>query len=88
MIDKLNQILSSEGSERKKLVKEFQEQIWDERTNLDNPVFDILSELAYDLDFYEPDENLRSEDGSYYSDDKLEVEIASALKKLEAAGDV
>lgn len=86
MIEKLKQIIASDGIERKKLIEEFQEEIWNGEAKPDNPTSDILSELAYDLDFYEPDEKLRSEDFSYYGDERLKAEIASALKKLEAVG--
>lgn len=49
--------------DRKRLVAKFQELVWsDENAN------EILSELAYDLDFYEPNEALRKEAPSYYGD--------------------
>lgn len=47
--------------DRKQLISEFQELIWsDENANA------ILSGLAYDLDFYEPKEELRKEAPNYY----------------------
>ncbi len=59
------------------LIKKFQELIWnDENAN------EILSELAYDLDFYEPNEEWRKEDPSYYGDVQLEALIKQALHKL------
>lgn len=62
---------------RERLIFEFQELIWnDENAN------EILSGLAYDLDFYEPNEELRKEDPSYYGDDRLE-EVKSAIQKLQ-----
>ena len=82
MIDKLKQIIVSDGVERKKLIEEFQQEIWNE-SNPDDPASEILSELAYDLDFYEPDETLRCENFNYYGDEKLRAELTSALKKLE-----
>ena len=55
---------------RKQLIKEFQEFVWNgENTN------EILSELAYDLDFYEPNKKWEKEDINYFGDDKLEEEI-------------
>jgi hypothetical protein len=63
---------------RKQLISEFQELIWnDENAN------ELLSELAYDLDFYEPNEEWRKEDSGYYGDEKLENEIKSAIQKLK-----
>lgn len=88
MIEKLKQIIASDGVERKKLIEEFQEKIWNDESNPDNPASEILSELAYDLDFYEPNEKLRSEDFSYYGDERLREEITSALRKLEAVGNL
>ena len=76
----LQQILRDK-SNRKQLIKEFQQQVW-HNEDLGN---EILSELAYDLDFYEPDSALRAEDASYYGDDKLEQEIKSVLKKLKGS---
>lgn len=62
----------------KRLISEFQELIWnDENAN------EILPELAYDLDFYEPNEEWRKEDPSYYGDDRLEVVIKTAIQKLQ-----
>ena len=72
----LNQILFDK-KHRTALIKEFQELIWnDENANM------ILSELAYDLDFYEPSEELRNQDKSYFGDERLEAEIRSAIQKL------
>lgn len=62
------------------LIDEFQQQIWD-----DQNANEILSELAYDLDFYEPNEKLRRESESYYGDDKLEELLNSAIQKLKAS---
>jgi hypothetical protein len=62
---------------RKNLISEFQELIWNDKN-----ANEILSELAYDLDFYEPDEELRKEDSSYYGDNRLEEEIKLAIRKL------
>lgn len=68
LLDKIN---------RMKLINEFQELIWNESSPNE-----ILSELAYDLDFYEPDPELRKEDSSYYGDERLEEEIKSTLYKI------
>jgi len=63
---------------RSVLIKEFQELIWN-----DNNPNEILSELAYDLDFYEPNEEWRKQDISYYGDERLEEEIKSVIKKIK-----
>ena len=47
-----------------------------------SPQWDIFGDLAYDLDFYEPDPVARAEDSSYYGDERLKEEIQMALEKL------
>jgi hypothetical protein len=76
----LEQILQDKEN-RVILIKKFQEEIW----NNDN-ANEILSDLAYDLDFYEPNEGWRKESSSYYGDERLEQEIKLALEKLKLKG--
>lgn len=65
-------------SQRKQLIAEFQQMIWsDENAN------EILSELAYDLDFYEEDIQIRNEDKSYFGEERLKKEIIAVLEKLK-----
>jgi uncharacterized protein YcaQ len=54
----------SDKLNRKRLISEFQEFIW----NAEN-ANEILTELAYQLDFYEPNETERREDPSYFGDE-------------------
>ena len=69
---------------RSTLIKEFQERIWNGKDyEHDKNINEILSELAYDLDFYEPNEEWRKESLSYYGEDRLKEEIKSALGKIE-----
>jgi hypothetical protein len=76
---KILERILKEKQNRGDLIKEFQELVWkDENAN------EILSELAFDLDFYEPDESWRSEDPSYYGDERLEEEIIKVLDKLKS----
>jgi hypothetical protein len=82
----LEDIILSESSERATLISEFQNLVWSERgkrygTNAE--IDEILNNLAYDLDFYEPNATWRKESPSYYGDVRLEQEIRSALQKLE-----
>ena len=68
---------------RMKFIKEFQEKVWDASEDMTmSPQWDTLTELAYDLDFYEPDPVLRAEDHSYYGEERLIKEIQTALEKL------
>lgn len=80
MIDILRQILDNK-LQRMQLIQQFQDVIWD--WDGSGPYFDILSTLAYDLDYYEPDAGFRKESPSFYGDDRLEEEIKQALRQLE-----
>jgi hypothetical protein len=64
-------------SNRQKLISEFQEMVWSSEVH-----DDLQSQLAYDLDFYEPDEVLRAEDGSFYGDVELEMLLKEFLEKV------
>jgi hypothetical protein len=71
---------------RSALVRNFQNEIWlneEQELGEDNPDFLILSELAYDLDYYEPNSKLRQEDSSFFDDEVLFREIKSALNTIK-----
>lgn len=77
-----------QADKRKQLIAEFQQRVWDAPEDLTaTQEWEILRDLAYDLDFYEPDANVRAEDASYYGDERVEREIKTALKKLESSED-
>lgn len=73
----LEKILTDKAN-RKLLICEFQELVWN-----DENASELLSELAYDLDFYEPNEEWRKEDPSYYGEERLEQEIITVIQKLQ-----
>jgi hypothetical protein len=50
------------------------------------PAWDVLSDLALDLGYYEPDPERRREARQYYGDAQLENEIRSALTELRTLG--
>lgn len=65
------------------LIKEFQLSIWNlQNAEPDAPEFVILSELALDLDYYEPDPVIRRETSEYYDEERLKREITNSLEKL------
>jgi hypothetical protein len=82
IIENLHKILSEREPVRMELIKSFQNEVWEDESIKDEALNEILSELAYDLDFYEPKEEWRKEDPSYYGDDRLEKEIKMAIQKL------
>jgi len=72
-----------EPSRRLEHVKRFQELVWDtKRIGSDPEIQRMLRDVAYDLDFYEPDERARAEDPSLYGDTCLVREIEQALQRL------
>lgn len=83
LIALLNQILKSEISDRSKLINEFQKEIWDSGSVGDTHLDEILSEIAYDLDFYEPNEEWQKEFLSYYGNEKLTELLNSRLSLLQ-----
>jgi len=58
----------------------------DIRRSIGQIAFDILAELAYDLNFFVADPVLRMEDSDYYGDERLVKEIKAALRGLSQAG--
>ncbi|RFM26760.1 hypothetical protein [Deminuibacter soli] len=79
----LNAILLSK-SNRKELIRLFQQNVWDDKIEFNTLEQECLREIAYDLDFYEPDERLRNQDVNYYDDSELERRIKIVLKKLNS----
>lgn len=69
------------------LVTELQDRIWDTKP-LTGPdtVLEILADLAYDLDFWEPDPAKRREDPSFFGDDRARAEIREAVERLREYG--
>lgn len=47
---------------------------------------EILRDLAYDLDFYEPNPVARAEDRSFLNEDQAIAEIEAALTRLREIG--
>ena len=70
--------------QRQQLIAEFQKTVWDApEDHSESWEWEILRDLAHDLDYYEPDANKRAEDLSYINDEQVLVEIKSALEKLQ-----
>jgi hypothetical protein len=82
-VELLKNILSANPEQRQKLIAEFQKSVWDNEKQAKTPADEILAELAYDLDYYVPDEKARSQFSGYYGDERLVEEINHSIKKLE-----
>jgi len=83
LIQLLQVVLEAELPIKQKLIRDFQDEVWNDESIQDENLNEILSELAYDLDFYEPNVEWRKEAPSYYGDDRLEVVIKNAIQKLQ-----
>ncbi len=74
-------------TQRKDLIRDFQRLISeDQEEEKEGTASEVFGDLAIDLDFYEPDPTKRSEDPSYYGDERLEEEIRAAFNKLHTLG--
>ncbi len=72
---------------RRETIAKFQASVWEGLDpELPANVGAVLRDLAYDLDFFEPRREVRSEDGALYGHERVEREIRDALEKLRAAG--
>ena len=63
-------------------IRELQQIAWDFLNGEKNKAWEIIGDLAYDLDFYEPDPIRRSQDYSFYDKDRALMEIKKAKDKL------
>ncbi len=50
------------------------------------PIFDLLADLAMDLEYYVADPKARAEDPAYFGDEKALEKIESALSGLKSLG--
>ena len=68
---------------RERLARDFQKRIGNNIFTASEAATKIYDELAYTMENYEPDEEVRNEDPSLYGDDRLIKEIEKALSKLK-----
>ena len=72
---------------RKESIAAFQRSVWQAKTSpIDPRISEVLADLAYDLDFYEPNDESRRQDPSFFGDERLEAEIRLARRKIKEAG--
>jgi len=87
MIDRLKKLLrealGTSYEARITAIKEFQNIVWNDTSIQDEELNDILTDIAYMLDFYEPNEEWRRESPNYYGNDRLEEVIRTTLEKLK-----
>ena len=80
----LDKILRTYAGERSIAIRELQDKIWDEKGVQDEEVMSMLTDLASDLNFYEPEERDRDESLGYYDDEKLNILVNKAIEKIDS----
>ena len=71
---------------RTSLIHQFQEAVWNELEFDDKELEDVLTTLAYDMDFYEPNSDLRKESVNYFGDERLSDEVNRVIKYINGTG--
>jgi hypothetical protein len=77
----LLELAISEPGKRAEYVRRFQDAVFQD-DSLEGPVGGILRDLAYDLDFYQPDPHQRDEDAALFDDAHAVGEIERALQRI------
>ncbi len=77
------ELILVDSANRERLVRDFQKRIGNNLFTTSEAETNIYAELAYIMENYEPDEEVRQEDSSLFGDDKLIKEIEKALTKLK-----
>ena len=78
-----NIIIETEQNKKTELIKVLQNKIWSDESISDETLNEILSEVAYDLDFYEAKNHLRQESYNLYDDDRLIDIVRHSISKIE-----
>ena len=79
----LDKILTSDRNDKMKYISKFQDLAWNDVTTIkEDELNELLSSIAYDLDFYEPNEKYKTESLDYFGENRLESILKNALKKL------
>ena len=79
----LSKIQRSHGEERTASIGVLQDLIWNEEEFDNETLEEVLSNLAYDLNFYESETRDRDESLGYYGDQHLVEVIEAANEKLD-----
>jgi hypothetical protein len=79
----LDKILRTYAEERSIVIRQLQDKIWDEPGVQDEELMSMLTDLASDLNFYEPEERDRNESLGYYDDEKLNTLVNKAIEKID-----
>ncbi|MES2110764.1 MAG: hypothetical protein V4577_18545 [Bacteroidota bacterium] len=83
VINVLNRILESDGTARYELIKYFQSEAWADDSDVDESIDDTVYEIAYDMDFYQPNKAWRKQQPSLYGDERLDEMLKEWIYKIE-----
>lgn len=70
---------------REQRIRQFQEYVLpteEPPVGFDERAWEVMADLAYDLDFYEGNPEWRREDASFYGEERLVREIHESIAKL------
>ncbi|NVK52545.1 MAG: hypothetical protein HWD85_06390 [Flavobacteriaceae bacterium] len=79
----LENILLENDTKKIDHISEFQNLVWNDDTINDKILNDLLTSIAYDLDFYQPNQIKRKESNSYYDNVDLHNLIKKSLIEME-----
>lgn len=77
--------IASRADERDRKIREFQQYVWHTDkppSGFDDRDWEIMADLAHDLDYYEGNPEWRHEDASFYGEERLVREIHESIAKL------
>ena len=80
---KLMQEIVQERRALPEAIASLQQLVWNGELTGSSAVQEILRELAYDLEYYQPDPQVRAEDTSLYDEERAIAEIEEALARIE-----
>lgn len=71
----------AQRTQRREIVETVVREVSDHRE--EEPQWEVLRDLAWDLSYYDPNDDDRAKEPSYYGDDRFDREVAEALLKLD-----
>ena len=81
----LLQVAKREPASLGNAIRALQDMVWNSQdwaSGVAEDVAEQLRDLAYDLDYFEPDADARAEDPAYFAEDRAMKEIADALARI------
>jgi hypothetical protein len=79
---KLMERMLESPEEFEELMRQFQQIVWNRQHTREDKAWRVIEDLAYNLDFYEPDPRRRAQDYSFFDKDRALAEIERAKNEL------